>query len=95
MHFSGDKKGQAEARFDLYALIELTGFEPDKTMKLNKIVITQVVIYILKKQKPALRAGFIKFSLVLAYQDSNLDKLNQNQLYYHYTIGQSANGLQK
>lgn len=27
--------------------------------------------------------------LLLAYQDSNLDKLNQNQLYYHYTIGHS------
>lgn len=35
----------------------------------------------------------------LAYLDSNQDKLNQNQLYYHYTIGQSitilSNGLQK
>lgn len=28
-------------------------------------------------------------SLLLSYQDSNLDRLNQNQLYYHYTIGQS------
>lgn|GEM_PF-2429563 len=27
--------------------------------------------------------------------DSNQDKLNQNQLYYHYTIGQSVNGVQK
>ena len=26
---------------------------------------------------------------LLAYLDSNQDKLNQNQLYYHYTIGQS------
>lgn len=26
---------------------------------------------------------------LLPDQDSNLDKLNQNQLYYHYTIGQS------
>ncbi len=27
---------------------------------------------------------------MLPDQDSNLDKLNQNQLYYHYTIGQSV-----
>ncbi len=25
---------------------------------------------------------------LLSYQDSNLDSLNQNQMYYHYTIGQ-------
>ena len=28
-------------------------------------------------------------SLMLSYQDSNLDRLDQNQLYYLYTIGQS------
>ncbi len=28
--------------------------------------------------------------LVLSYQDSNLERLNQNQLCYHYTIAQSA-----
>jgi hypothetical protein len=30
------KKGQAGARFDLYALVEPTGFEPHKAMELNK-----------------------------------------------------------
>lgn len=29
------------------------------------------------------------YSFLLPDQDSNLDKLNQNQLYYLYTIGQS------
>jgi hypothetical protein len=29
-------------------------------------------------------------SRMLPDQDSNLDKLNQNQLYCHYTIGQSV-----
>lgn len=27
--------------------------------------------------------------------DSNQDKQNQNLSYYHYTIGQSVNGVQK
>ena len=27
---------------------------------------------------------------LLAYQDSNLDRQNQNLLYYHYTIGHPA-----
>jgi hypothetical protein len=26
---------------------------------------------------------------LLAHLDSNQDKLNQNQLYYHYTMGQT------
>ena len=37
-------------------------------------------------------------SVLLSYQDSNLDKQNQNLMCYHYTIGQSivcANRLQK
>ena len=37
-----------------------------------------------------------QFVLLLAYQDSNLDKQNQNLSYYHYTIGQSVpNGSAK
>lgn len=28
--------------------------------------------------------------LLLSYQDSNLDKQNQNLVCYHYTIGQST-----
>ena len=36
-----------------------------------------------KKKRPS--AG----SLGLSYQDSNLDKQNQNLMCYHYTIGQS------
>ena len=31
-------------------------------------------------------------SLGLSYQDSNLDKQNQNLMCYHYTIGQSKTG---
>ena len=38
----------------------------------------------------------LSFSVLLAYQDSNLDKQNQNLSYYHYTIGQSVpNGSAK
>jgi hypothetical protein len=36
---------------------------------------------------------YIDLSLLLPDQDSNLDKLNQNQLYYHYTIGQPCQFL--
>ena len=32
----------------------------------------------------------MRVSLLLSYQDSNLDKQNQNLMCYHYTIGQSA-----
>jgi hypothetical protein len=36
------------------------------------------------------------FQFLLAYEDSNLDKQNQNLSYYHYTIGQNtANGSAK
>ena len=31
----------------------------------------------------------MRVSLLLSYQDSNLDKQNQNLMCYHYTIGQS------
>ena len=31
----------------------------------------------------------------LAYEDSNLDKQNQNLSYYHYTIGQSFKWMAK
>jgi hypothetical protein len=34
--------------------------------------------------------GFVNSTLMLPDEDSNLDKLNQNQLYCHYTIGQSC-----
>ena len=36
-------------------------------------------------------------NFLLPDEDSNLDKLNQNQLYCHYTIGQSflQKGVQK
>lgn len=40
-------------------------------------------------KKFGLRTPHNPNSLLLSYQDSNLDRLNQNQLYYHYTIGQS------
>lgn len=36
------------------------------------------------KQNPRSKSG----DYLLSYQDSNLDSLNQNQMYYHYTIGQ-------
>ena len=39
-----------------------------------------------KKKPPSKKT--VKF--LLPDQDSNLDKLNQNQLYCHYTIGQCA-----
>ena len=32
----------------------------------------------------------LKGLLLLSYQDSNLDKQNQNLMCYHYTIGQSV-----
>ena len=32
----------------------------------------------------------MRVSLLLSYQDSNLDKQNQNLMCYHYTIGQSV-----
>lgn len=38
-----------------------------------------------KTKKPLRKAAFS----LLAYQDSNLDKQNQNLSYYHYTIGQT------
>jgi hypothetical protein len=44
----------------------------------------------LEKNKTCSRSRFMYSSLKLPDQDSNLDKLNQNQLYYHYTIGQSV-----
>ena len=46
----------------------------------------------MKKGKQSLIA-----SPLLAYEDSNLDKQNQNLSYYHYTIGQYPfdKGVQK
>ena len=46
-----------------------------------KVAFTSVSLV---KRKNAKRS----FALQLAYEDSNLDKQNQNLSYYHYTIGQ-------
>ena len=45
----------------------------------------------LSKNKKALRNCFLRlfFDWLLDYQDSNLDKQNQNLLCYHYTIVQT------
>ena len=54
----------------------------------------------MRLKEPCVGGGFnIKYGLshkdlarifVLSYQDSNLDKQNQNLLCYHYTIRQSS-----
>ena len=43
---------------------------------------------VFKKIRAVLKRPEFSF-VMLPDQDSNLDKLNQNQLYYLYTIGQS------
>jgi hypothetical protein len=45
------------------------------------------------EEKKAEMQYCIAFQPLLPDQDSNLDKLNQNQLYYHYTIGQPCQFL--
>ena len=47
----------------------------------------QIPHHNIKIGKPLIIKGFPIF--MLSYQDSNLDKQNQNLLCYHYTIGQS------
>lgn len=57
-----------------------------KSNKLRGGMLTDNLPFTQKKKR---RTG--RLSLLLAYQDSNLDKQNQNLSYYHYTIGQYQN----
>jgi hypothetical protein len=87
-----NKNGQTDQKIDLSTLVTRPGFEPRQAEPESAVL---PLYYRAMNGYKINKKAEVLPSALLPHLDSNQDKQYQKLSYYHYTIGQSANGLQK